>query len=391
MSHELRKERAVGAIAGPDPATLRRLLGNWYRRQHRKLPWRKTADPYRIWVSEIMLQQTQVAAATPFYQRFIERFPTLAELAASREADCLAVWSGLGYYRRARALRQAARLVVREHGGRVPRDPEQFARLPGVGRYTTGAVLSIAFGAPLAALDGNAARVLARLFALELSIKNAREARSLWDLAARLVPARNPGQWNQALMELGATICVPRSPRCDECPLRSRCEARRLGIAERLPPAAPRRPSVVMRRAAALISRGGRFLVVRRVRHEGRAPVAGGAAPTRNRAPTGGGAPTLGRSGSLLEGLWEPPLVDLDPREPARARLEAELARLGIAATLSPARRIVRHRITHRDIRVELWRGKLIGPPPRASTIRFVDASDGRVALTGFARRALRK
>src|SRR5262249_1707276 len=148
-----------------DVARLRRRLLGWYRRHRRALPWRATRDPYRIWLSEVMLQQTQVATATPYYHVFLERFPTLAVLARAREPEVLAAWAGLGYYRRARSLHEAARVVVREHGGRVPDDPEAFARLPGVGRYTTGAVLSMAFDRPLPVLDGNVARVLARLTA----------------------------------------------------------------------------------------------------------------------------------------------------------------------------------------------------------------------------------
>jgi A/G-specific adenine glycosylase len=182
------------------------------------MPWRRTRDPYRIWVSETMLQQTQVATATPFYQRFLRRFPTLRALAGSREADVLATWSGLGYYRRARHLHEAARLVVRDHGGRVPHDPDAFARLPGVGRYTKGAVMSLAFDHALPVLDGNVARVLSRVHALPVSIRDPRGARALWEIAESIMPARAPGEWNQALMELGAVLCTPRSPRCAECP-----------------------------------------------------------------------------------------------------------------------------------------------------------------------------
>jgi A/G-specific adenine glycosylase len=358
MPVELRKKWAAGGDAGPDPAVLRRRLLAWYRRRRRPLPWRETSDPYRIWVSEIMLQQTQVAATLGFYQRFLERFPTVESLAASRESEVLESWAGLGYYRRARALREAARLVVREHGGSIPRDPDRFGRLPGVGRDTTGAVLSIAFGRPLPALDGNAARVLSRLYARPLAIRVPGDARALWDLASSLVPARDPGAWNQALMELGAVICAPRNPACETCPVRTICRARRLGIVDRLPPASARRSTEIVRRAAALITRAGRMLVVR-------------------------------REGALLEGLWEPPGIQLSPRESARARLEVELAKLGIRAALEPSTRSVRHRITHRDVRVELWNGTLLAPAPRTRAIRFVDGKRPRVALTAFARRVL--
>ena len=221
-------------------ATGRRLRA-WYRRRKRDLPWRRTRDPWPVWVSEVMLQQTQVATATPFYQRFLERFPTLESLARAPIADVLTQWAGLGYYRRARYLHEAARTVVRDYAGRIPADPEAFRRLPGVGRYTTAAVLSICFGTPLAVLDGNVARVLSRRFALAASVRDPRGAQMLWALAQALVPPRAPGDWNQAMMELGATVCTPRAPRCDACPLAAECEARARGRVDVLPPVPKRR------------------------------------------------------------------------------------------------------------------------------------------------------
>jgi A/G-specific adenine glycosylase len=355
-----------------DVPGLRRRLLQWYRRHRRALPWRETADPYRIWVSEVMLQQTQVATAVSFYQTFLERFPTIASLARARESEVLAHWSGLGYYRRARHLREAARVVVREHSGDLPRDPHAFGRLPGVGRYTTGAVLSIAFGQPLAVLDGNVARVLSRLFALDAAVRDPKGAKALWQLATRLIPMRSPGDWNQALMELGAVVCLPRAPRCPECPVRDRCRARRLGLEERLPPAVARRRIEKEWRAAAVIERDGRILMAR-------------------------------RSGRLLDGMWEPPGVQLASRTASaatgrtgpvarstRRRLAAELARLGVQARLTPMRRTVRHRITHRDISVELWRGSLVEPLPSSSGLRFVDERTPRVAITALARKVFR-
>jgi len=219
------RSAATAAVTPGRAAALRRRLLAWYRRHRRAMPWRGTRDPYRIWVSEVMLQQTQVATARPFYQRFIARFPTLAALGRAHESSVLAAWAGLGYYRRARHLHEAARVVAREHAGRVPDDPEAFGGLPGVGRYTTGAVLSIAFDRPLPALDGNVARVLSRLFALPATVREPRGARALWALAEALVPARGAGDWNQAVMELGATVCLPRAPRCEACPVRTMCLA----------------------------------------------------------------------------------------------------------------------------------------------------------------------
>jgi A/G-specific adenine glycosylase len=322
------------------------------------LPWRRTRDPWAIWVAEVMLQQTQVETALPYYLRFLRRFPTPAALARARESEVLAAWAGLGYYRRARHLLEAARRVVREHGGRVPCDPEAFGNLPGVGRYTRGAVLSIGFGHPAAVLDGNVARVLARLFALRARVKDARGSRRLWALAESLVAESSPGDWNQALMELGATACTPRAPRCGSCPVRRMCRALALGAVERYPARAVRPASVRVRRAVALIARHGRLLMIR-------------------------------RRGRMLHGLWEPPGVELEAGDDARRKLGAELNGLGVRAKLEPTRRVVRHTITHHAIEVEVWRGATYVIAPRAGA-RFVDPRDGRVALTALASRLSR-
>jgi A/G-specific adenine glycosylase len=341
--------------AAPDPA-LRRALLRWYDGHGRTLPWRGERDPYRVWLSEVMLQQTRVATATPYYHAFLERFPTLGSLARAREADVLTAWAGLGYYRRARQLREAARLVVREHGGQVPGAPADFARLPGVGRYTVGAVLSIAFDRALPALDGNVARVLSRWHALRAALREPRGARALWALAAALVPARRPGDWNQALMELGATVCTPRAPRCGECPVSRWCRAFALGRVAAFPPVPARRAVERVRQAVALIERRGRVLVVR-------------------------------REGPLLAGLWEPPGVELAPRRSARRALDARLAGLGLRARLASAGTTIRHAITHRDITAEVWRGELTDPLPRSARLRWVDPRDPGIALTALAKK----
>ena len=305
-----------------------------------------------------MLQQTQVTTALPFYAAFLKRFPTVGALAAASETRVLAAWSGLGYYRRARHFHAAARLVVREHGGRVPNDPEAFRLLPGVGRYTAGAVLSIAFDRPLPVLDGNVARVLSRFFALPVSIRDAAGARRLWALADTLVPMRTPGDWNQALMELGATICIPRRPLCSSCPVKTWCRARALGRTEGFPPVAPRRPTERVRRAVVLIERGGRVLMTR-------------------------------REGALLEGLWEPPGVELASGTSARRGLGDSLAAIGVRARLRPTERRVRHTITHRAIEVEVWRGMLEDAPRRSPGVRFVDRRTSHVALSALAHKLL--
>jgi A/G-specific adenine glycosylase len=349
------------ALPGADTVRdLRRRLLAWYRRHARAMPWRETRDPWRIWVSEVMLQQTQVATATPYYLSFVERFPTVSDLARAPESEVLRAWAGLGYYRRARHLHAAARTVVREHGAHVPGDPAAFAALPGVGRYTAGAVLSIAFGRPLPVLDGNVARVLARLFALRLGVRESAGAKRLWEIATGLVPMRSPGDWNQALMELGATVCLPRAPRCGACPLASHCRARGMGRPEDYPVAAKRRPAIRVRRAVALIRRG-RQLLVRRL------------------------------SGALLEGLWEPPGVELADGAPARRALAAHLGELGLAARLWDSGRRVRHTITHRAIEVEMWEGSARGRVPRGPALRWVDPEAPAVALTALTRKLARQ
>ena len=244
------------------PEFRRRLL-DWFRRSRRDLPWRRTRDPYRIWLSEIMLQQTRVAAVLPYYRRFLRRFPTLRALAGARTEQVLRLWAGLGYYSRARNLHRAAKQVLAEHDGRFPRKLGAALELPGIGRYTAAAVLSIAYGAPHAVLDGNVARVLARLEAMPGDPRASRRWRHLQSLAQELLAPRAPGDWNQAMMELGATVCTPRAPRCDACPVSRWCRAYQMGIAEKLPLARSKRAPVRVRIAAAvLLDRSGRTLVV---------------------------------------------------------------------------------------------------------------------------------
>ena len=318
------------------------------------MPWRGTRDPYRIWVSEIMLQQTQVQTVLPYYPAFLRRFPTVAALARAPLDQVLAAWSGLGYYRRARHLHQAAARVVRDHGGHVPRDPESFGALPGVGRYTTGAVLSIAFDRALPVLDGNVARVLSRLGAVPAAIRDPGGARRLWELAGSLVPMRAPGDWNQALMELGATVCVARAPRCETCPVARWCRARARGRPEAFPPAHPRRPAVRLRRAVVLIRKRGRLLMIR-------------------------------RHGSLLEGLWEPPGVDLAQDADARRCLRPLMARLGVGGRVRDTGRRVSHTITHRTIEVEVW--SAAPGDTMAHQGRWVDVDRTQVGITALAAR----
>jgi len=202
-----------------------RLLA-WYGRHRRALPWRATRDPYAILVSEIMLQQTHVARVEGYWRRFLERYPTVDDLAAASADAVHASWAGLGYYARARNLRAAAQAVVREHGGAFPRDPDVLRTLPGIGRYTAAAVASIAYGADVGTVDTNVARVLGRVFRVRGRAKSAHRTRRLWALAHELVPHGRAGDWNQALMDLGATVCTARAPRCPACPVGVACGSR---------------------------------------------------------------------------------------------------------------------------------------------------------------------
>jgi A/G-specific adenine glycosylase len=225
----------------PSQAFAQALL-KWYAAHQRRLPWRGVHDPYRVWVSEIMLQQTQVETVIPYYARWMARFPTVQALAAAAEQDVLALWEGLGYYARARNLWRAAQIVVTDYRGQLPSDPDTLRALPGIGRYTAGAIASIAFGRGAAVLDGNVKRVLARVFDLTVDVKSPEGEKELWALAERLLPAKHVGDYNQALMDLGATICAPRNPACLMCPVQAQCEARQLGAQHARPVTAPRAP-----------------------------------------------------------------------------------------------------------------------------------------------------
>lgn len=235
-------------------------LLRWYDANKRDLPWRKTKEPYRIWLSEIMLQQTAVATVIPYYERFLARFPTLNSLAAADEAEVLRLWAGLGYYSRAKNFLRAAK----ETGGQIPSDPEALRRLPGIGRYTAGAIASIAFGKPVPLVDGNVIRVFARLFAVHGDIKSPALQERIWALAEKHLDRTRPGDWNQALMELGATVCVPTLPACSSCPAASVCLAKAQGLQASLPTPAKRRTPIKLAWTALLARRQGSVLLWRR-------------------------------------------------------------------------------------------------------------------------------
>ncbi len=242
-----------------------RALLAWYTQHRRALPWRQSLDPYAVWVSEMMLQQTQVATVIPYFERWMQRFPDVATLAAAAESDVLHAWQGLGYYSRARNLQRAAARMVEQHEGRVPATVEALRALPGIGPYSAGAIASIAYGQAEPLVDGNVVRVLSRLFALRGDPNRAPLKALIWQQARALVSASEhaPGDLNQALMELGATVCTPRAPRCEACPLSRPCQAKQLGLIELLPELPARAKPTAVHMVAAVAMHAGRVLVAR--------------------------------------------------------------------------------------------------------------------------------
>jgi A/G-specific adenine glycosylase len=304
----------------------RRLLA-WYDANQRDLPWRRTRDPYAVWVSETMLQQTRVETVIPYYERFLARFPDLESLASADTEEVYALWSGLGYYSRARNLHAAARTVVEEHGGRVPRETAALRGLQGVGRYTAGALASIAFDRPEPVVDGNVVRVLTRLLGVRDDTGRKAVMDHLWQIAGRLVRGPRPGHLNQALMELGATLCRPRAPLCLACPLEPQCNAAKVGDAEDLPIKRRKKPPRRVEAVAAWLERRGRVLVVQR--------------------PEGG----------LLGSMWELPGGPVEDHSSAEEALQHHLAR-GLGLTLTHVDRIgeIEHLFTHRRLRLQVYR-----------------------------------
>ena len=327
-----------------------RLL-RWFSRAKRPMPWRQTRDPYAIWVSETMLQQTTVATVIPFYDRFLRRFPTVEALAASEEDAVLGLWSGLGYYSRARHLRLAARDIVENHEGRFPRGVETAMTLRGVGSYTASAVTSIAYGVRAAVLDGNVRRVLSRVHA-----KRGLTERESQTLASELLSPRSPGAWNEAMMELGATVCTPRAPKCDRCPVASDCLGR--DRAEHWSEGKPRRASVKTNVAMALVERAGRILL------------------TRN------------ASGELMGGLYELPHSGLPQRSGSSSSLQDRYP--GVLAVKSEVLATFRHAVTHHRIEATIHRATLtrnrLGP---GLSFHTIDEALG-LPLGGLTRKALR-
>lgn len=318
-----------------DVKSLRQALFTWYAESGRDLPWRQTRDPYAIWISEIMLQQTQVKTVIPYYQRWMAEFPTIADLAAADQQQVLKVWQGLGYYARARNLHQAAQEIMRSHQGQFPKTIEAVMALPGIGQTTAGGILSAAYNQPVPILDGNVKRVLARLLALEIPPNKALKA--LWQVSADLLDAENPRDFNQALMDLGATICTPKNPACLLCPWRTHCLAFKLNMQTELPASESRAP--LPRKAigvAVIWNEQGQILIDRR--------------------PQNG----------LLGGLWEFPGGKIEPGETIEACIQREIKEeLGIEIEVGDHLITIDHTYSHFHVTLNVHHCRHVSGEPQ--------------------------
>lgn len=349
----------MGASEGAS-AVARALLA-WYDRGHRALPWRAAPSPYRTLVSEVMLQQTVVATVVPYFRRFVAALPDFTALAGAPEEEVLALWSGLGYYSRARNLQRAARHVVEHHGGVLPADEQALRQLPGVGEYTAAALAAIAFGIPTFPLDGNGARVMARLGGVPDSIDRPAVRKRLRALGQSLVPRDRAGDFAQAVMELGATVCVPRGPRCDLCPLRRRCRAFAQERVKEIPARAPKRPKRVVELACVAVERAGRVLLVQRA------------------------------AGELLGGTWTLPAAEATASDARRGAPRRALRALGLTPSGRPQLGgVVRHIFTHRDVTARVFRMDARGTVTGETIARWFGREElERLALSSFTRKTL--
>ncbi|MCS7039454.1 MAG: A/G-specific adenine glycosylase [Caldilineales bacterium] len=332
---------------------LRRRLLDWFAAHRRDLPWRRKPTPYRVWVSETMLQQTQVATVLPYYERFLARFPTIEALAAADLAEVLKLWEGMGYYRRAHHLHRAAQMVVAQYNGELPSDEAALLALPGIGRYTAGAIRAIAFGLPAPMVDGNVRRVLARLDDVDEPVDDPAVSARLWARAAELVDPKRPGDFNQALMEVGSTLCRPRRPACAACPLADFCLARARGTQEQRPVRRRRLPRPHYDVVAGIVWHAelpGRFLIAQR-------------------PPDG-----------MLGGLWEFPGGKRQAGESLPQALERELAEeLGIRVAVGDHLLSFNHAYSHFRITLHAYHARHLGGAPQTLGVadwRWVTASE---------------
>lgn len=361
-------------LTGPARTRFQKKLLAWFADFQRDLPWRRTDDPYRIWLSEIMLQQTRVAAAIPYYERFLKRFPDVESLAEAPEEEVLRLWAGLGYYSRARNLHKAARQIVAEHHSRFPETSEEALKLSGIGSYTAAAILSIAYGTKLAVLDGNVARVLARLGAIRGDLREGPRWQRLQRTADKLLAPDSPGDWNQAMMELGATLCTPRSPQCLLCPVAEFCQARKLGVTWAIPQKRNKRAVIEIVLAALVLvdSRGCTLLLP----------------PPKSRTK----ATATNDVTTLLSRMWHFPTVQV--REDAAHELRT-FVRSSILSDKSATAKLealpkVRHAVTHRQITMLPFRLEM-AKLPRVRGAKALPLNDlTTVAISNLTRKVAR-
>jgi A/G-specific adenine glycosylase len=328
---------------------LRRKLLAWYAKHARDLPWRRSRDPYHVWISEVMLQQTQVATVRDYFVRFVDAFPNVRRLAAAAERDVLRLWEGLGYYRRARQLHAAAQLIVAQHGARFPQSLDELRKLPGIGRYTAGAIASIAFDQRAPILEANTIRLLSRLIGYRDDPLSAAGQRLLWHVAERLVPRSNVAHFNQALMELGSLVCTPSAPDCDECPLATLCAARAAGLQHDIPPPKPPKKYMDLREAAVIVRKNGRVLMRQCAR------------------------------GERWAGLWDFPRFELLSEGPLFAREEI-ISKLreqtGVTCAPRALVKTIKHGVTRFRITLDCYQATFVAGKARSKSICWTALND---------------
>ena len=340
------------------PARIAPLLLAWYDRHARTLPWRGIHDPYRTWVSETMLQQTRVETVLGYYDRFLQRFPTVADLAAAPEDDVLKMWEGLGYYSRARNLHKGAKQVVAEYGGVIPSSVEELRKISGIGPYTAGAIASIAFDQPVPAVDGNVIRVVSRLRGIRENVGVPSVRRVLEGEAAALVPADRPGDFNQAVMDLGATICTPGTPSCEKCPLQAECDAYAAGDAEDLPVLPRKNPPKVFDYAVCLVFSGDRVLMRQRTE-------------------------------AMLRGLWVFPMIEGKTTLRQLPSAVRKLTKLAVSGVVSAGD--AKHVFTHQIWQMQLYTMSVPEDAQAPAGYRFVPVEEmGDLAIPTAVKAAVR-
>jgi A/G-specific adenine glycosylase len=345
-------ERGASQLTAAQRQSLRRGLLAWYAGHARDLPWRRSRDPYHVWVSEIMLQQTQVATVCDYFRRFIRALPNVRRLAAAKETDVLRLWEGLGYYRRARQMHAAARQIVAGHGGKLPRDPRELQQLPGIGRYTAGAIASIAFDDRMPILEANTIRLLSRLIGYRENPRSTTGQRVLWQVAEEILPQKNVSKFNQALMELGSLVCIPSEPDCPRCPLSGVCAAYTQGLQREIPTDKPRKVYTELHEAAVVVRKNGSVLM-------------------RQCA-----------DGERWAGLWDFPRFELEARGPLFAQTEIAVkvkSQTGITCAPGPLLNTLRHGVTRYHITLDCYRAEYIAGrvcSTRRSPVRWLPIAE---------------